>query len=162
MTIRIRDASDDALAIVKRVLYEAVGWDPSRTLPPMEQAVEHPELAIYHRDWGRRGDLVVVAENGTGSVGGAFCRLFTEDQHGHGFYDEDTPEFGIAVWEGERGRRIGTRLLQTLEERAHRQGVETMSLSVESANSARGLYERLGYEVVEEREGDVLMLKRLN
>jgi ribosomal protein S18 acetylase RimI-like enzyme len=35
-----------------------------------------------------------------------------------------------------------------------------MSLSVESANPARRLYRRLGYETVEVRDGDFLMLKR--
>jgi ribosomal protein S18 acetylase RimI-like enzyme len=33
---------------------------------------------------------------------------------------------------------------------------------VESANRARGLYERLGYETVAERDDDVLMVKTLS
>jgi ribosomal protein S18 acetylase RimI-like enzyme len=45
-------------------------------------------------------------------------------------------------------------------QRAVADELEAMSLSVESANPARRLYRRLGYETVEVRDGDFLMLKR--
>jgi ribosomal protein S18 acetylase RimI-like enzyme len=160
VTYTIRDATDDDLPVIKRVLYEAVAWDPSSRLPPMEAVVDHPEMARYHRDWGRRGDLAVVAEQDGEVVGGALCRLFTDEDHGEGYYDEETPELGVAVWDAHRGAGLGTRLIAALEQRAVADELEAMSLSVESANPARRLYRRLGYETVEVRDGDFLMLKR--
>ena len=84
---------------VKWALYEAVSWDPERELPPFEDTIEHPQLAIYHRGWGRPGDVGVAVELDGDVAGVAFFRLFREGEHGHGFVDEDTPELGIAVRE---------------------------------------------------------------
>jgi ribosomal protein S18 acetylase RimI-like enzyme len=162
MTLEIRDATLADLPIVKRVLYEAVSWDPERELPPLEVTVELPQLAIYHRGWGRAGDIAVIAEMDGKIVGGALCRLFTDDEHGEGYHDENTPELGVAVWGGQRGEGIGTRLIEELERRAAAAGAGAMSLSVESANRARRLYERLGYRTVAERDDDVLMVKTLS
>jgi GNAT superfamily N-acetyltransferase len=161
MTVEIRDATGDDLPTLQRVLYEAVSWDPDRRLPPLEVTVALPQLSIYHQGWGRHGDLAVVAELDGDAIGGAMCRLFTAEEHGEGFYDEKTPELGVAVWDGHRGTGIGTCLIEELERQAAADGVEKMSLSVESANPAARLYERLGYEVVEDRDDDLLMMKRL-
>ena len=162
MTVEIRDATEADLPTIRRVLYEAVAWNPDRDLPPMEVTVELPQLAMYHREWGRHGDLAVIAQEGGEAIGGALCRLFTEEEHGEGFYDEDTPELGVAVWAGRRGEGIGTALIEALEKRAAATGLETMSLSVEAANPAARLYERLGYHVVVDDDDDLLMLKSLS
>jgi GNAT superfamily N-acetyltransferase len=162
VTVEIRDATEADLPTIKRVLYEAVGWDPNRELPPMEVTVELPQLAMYHRGWGRHGDLAVIAEDDGEAVGGALCRLFTVSEHGEGFYDEDTPELGVAVWGGRRGEGIGTSLIEALEKRAADAGLERMSLSVEAANPAVQLYERLGYYLVVDDDDDLLMLKSLS
>lgn len=162
MTLEIRDATPDDLPIIKRILYEAVSWDPERELPPFEVTVEMPQLAMYHHGWGRTGDIAVIAERDGEVVGGAISRLFTRDEHGYGFYDERTPELGVAVWGGRRGEGIGTRLIEELEHRAAMSGIAAISLSVESANRARRLYERLGYETVAERDDEVLMVKTLS
>ncbi|HET9259325.1 MAG TPA: GNAT family N-acetyltransferase [Acidimicrobiia bacterium] len=161
MTIEIRDADEDDLSTIQRVLYEAVGWDPGRELSPLEVTVELPQLAIYHHGWGRHGDIGVIAEDEGETIGGALCRLFTEEEHGEGFHDEQTPELGVAVWEGHRGKGVGVKLIEALELRAVDAGFETMSLSVEAANPASRLYERLGYRVVADRDDDLLMLKTL-
>jgi hypothetical protein len=76
-------------------LFEAVSWNPERRLPPFEVTIEHPELARYHRDWGRPGDIGVIATHGEDVVGVALCRLFTDDDHGHGYVDAETPELAV-------------------------------------------------------------------
>jgi GNAT superfamily N-acetyltransferase len=144
---------------VKWALYEAVSWDPERELPPFEDTIEHPQLAIYHRGWGRPGDVGVAVELDGAVVGVAFFRLFREGEHGHGFVDEDTPELGIAVQEEFRGRGLGTLLLDKLAERARAEGIGRLSLSVETENPARRLYERLGYvEISRDETGGVRMV----
>lgn len=65
------------------------------------------------------------------------------------------------MWEGHRGEGVGAKLIEALELRAVDAGFESMSLSVEEANPASRLYERLGYHVVGDRDDDLLMLKTL-
>jgi GNAT superfamily N-acetyltransferase len=55
-----------------------------------------------------------------------------------------------------RGRGIGTSLLQDLLDEARRMG-KTASIHVERINPARRLYERLGFEVIEDKEIYLLM-----
>jgi ribosomal protein S18 acetylase RimI-like enzyme len=141
----LRPAGPDDVVHVRWALYTALAWDPERRLPPPEATLEHPEAARYHRDWGRHGDLGVVAEADGQVVGVAYCRLFTEADYGHGYVDEETPEVAVAVREGHRGDGLGARLLRALAETAHAAGYERLSLSVAADNPARRLYERLGY-----------------
>ena len=149
------------LAHLRRALYEAVSWNPERELPPYELVIEHPELARYHAGWGRKGDLGVIAEADGEVVGASLCRLFTDEDHGHGYVDERTPELAVAVWDGRRGQGIGARLMEALEELARREGYDQLSLSVDTDNPARRLYVRLGYEELTVDDGGVRMLKVL-
>jgi ribosomal protein S18 acetylase RimI-like enzyme len=143
---------------VKWALYEAVAWNPERTLPPFEVTIEHPELARYHRGWGRRGDLGVAAVVGGKVVGVALCRLFTDEDHGQGYVDAETPELAVAVAADERGRGIGRSLLDALAEAAREEGFTQLSLSVDLENPARRLYERAGYRELTRDDDGVRML----
>jgi GNAT superfamily N-acetyltransferase/DNA-binding transcriptional ArsR family regulator len=158
LTIR---AVTDEVGHLQRVLYDAVSWDPDRVLPAFEIVVNHPQLLRYHQGWGRHGDHGVVAELGGEVVGAAFCRLFTKEDHGHGYIDDHTPELAIAVWDGHRGSGIGSRLLVALEEATRDAGIARLSLSVDNENPARRLYLRSGYEPVSSDEGGIRMIKGL-
>ena len=159
--IELRSATGADLEHVKRALYEAVAWNPEREIPPYEFTIAHPELARYHEGWGRPGDLAVIAEADGEVIGVCSCRLFTAEDHGHGYVDDETPELAVAVWEGRRGEGTGTKLMAALEEAARAAGCSQLSLSVDADNPARRLYERLGYETLTVDEGGVRMLKRL-
>jgi ribosomal protein S18 acetylase RimI-like enzyme len=159
--IELRPASANDLEVLKRALFEAVSWNPERELPPYEFVIAHPELARYHDGWGRRGDLAVIAEQDGEPVGASLCRLFTEDDHGQGYVDDETPELAVAVWDRHRGQGIGTRLMAAIEAAAQDAGFVQISLSVDADNPARKLYERLGYATLTVDEGDVRMLKEL-
>ena len=154
----IRLLRPDEVVHVRWALYEAVSWDPERELPPFDVVIEHPELARYHRGWGRPGDAGVVAESRGEVVGAALFRLFTAEDHGHGYVDEETPELAVAVAEGERGNGLGTRLMNELAEAARAAGIARLSLSVDAANPALRLYERLGYSEVSRDEDGVRMV----
>jgi GNAT superfamily N-acetyltransferase len=155
----IRPAGPEDVELVRWALYAALDWSPERELPPFELVLQHPEAARYHVGWGRAGDLGVIAEDDGEAIGVAYSRLFTDDDHGHGYVDSETPEIAIAVREGRRGEGVGGRLLRALAELAREQGFERLSLSVEAENPARRLYERAGYrELGPDPGGGVLML----
>jgi GNAT superfamily N-acetyltransferase len=157
----LRPARPDDVVHVRWALYTALAWDPERRLPPPEVTLEHPAASRYHRDWGRPGDLGVVAEAAGRVVGVAYCRLFTEADHGHGYVDEETPEVAVAVREENRGEGLGARLLSALADTAHAAGFERLSLSVAAENPARRLYERLGYrEISSDGDGIRMLLSR--
>jgi len=158
MDVTYRPLAPKDVEHVKWALYEAVSWDPERALPPFELVVEHPELERYHRDWGREGDLGVLADSGGAVVGVALCRLFTEDDHGHGYVDEETPELAVAVAEGQRGNGIGARLVEALAESVRAAGFSSLSLSVDADNPALRLYERLGYREITRDDDGVRMI----
>lgn len=161
MRVRLRPLIDHDYERITWALYAAVGWDPQRRLPPFETFLQHPDILHYHDGWGRPGDMGVIAEVDGEFAGIAFCRLFTDENHGHGYLDAETPELALAVPERWRNRGIGTRLMEALAERAHLAGIEALSLSVETDNPARRLYERMGYREVSVDEGGVRMLFEL-
>lgn len=162
MDASLRRANETDVEHIRWGLYEALAWSPESRLPPLEATLEHPEVARYHRGWGRPGDLGVIANVGEEVVGVAYCRLFTGDDHGHGYVDERTPEVAVAVREGWRGTGLGTRILAELASAAREAGFDRLSLSVDTDNPARRLYERLGYRELSVDDSGVRMLIELD
>jgi GNAT superfamily N-acetyltransferase len=151
--ILIRDLGDDEVGFLREMLYAAFDWRPDVELPPAEWVLAHPQVVVFHEDWGRPGDTALVAEQDGRRVALVWYRLFKEDAHGEGFVDELTPELAIAVVDGFRGQGIGGELMAAAHERARRDGVERLSLSVDADNPAKRLYERLGYVEYEAADG---------
>ena len=158
MQAAIRRLTVRDLPIVHRVLYLAIGWDEPEGLPPQEVAMQHPALAMYFEGWGRAGDGGCVATVDAQFAGAAYYRLFTEEVHGDGYIAPDVPEIAIAVEAPYRGLGIGKRLMESLAETARRDGADRLSLSVHRPNPARRLYERLGYETLEDNDTSVVMV----
>ena len=123
---------------------------------------EDTERPVYRyvQNWGRKGDAGVVAIEGPHEYGAAWYRLFTDEEPGFGFVDEQTPELTIAVVPSRRGKGAGKELLEALLARAREEGYASVSLSAAKGQTA--YYEQFGFETVQETEHAVTMLARLS
>jgi GNAT superfamily N-acetyltransferase len=122
--------------------------------------VEDASLWRYVAGWGRRGDSAVIALEGGFPIGAAWYRLFSRDEPGFGFVDDQTPEVSIAVVPSRRGRGIGSELLDALVELAGEQGYRGLSLSVADDSPAMHVFEKQGFERTDQTDGSWTM--RLN
>jgi GNAT superfamily N-acetyltransferase len=113
---------------------------------------EDASLWRYVAGWGRRGDAAVIALEGGFPVGAAWFRLFSRDEPGFGFVDEATPEVSIAVVPSRRGHGIGSELLESLIGLAREQGYGSLSLSVADDSPAMHVFEKQGFEKVEQTD----------
>ena len=88
----IRELRRDDLDFLREMLYAALAWRPEVTLPPPDAVLAHPQVVVFHRAWGRRGDTALVAEEEGRRVGVVWYGFFTASEHGEGYVDEETPE----------------------------------------------------------------------
>jgi ribosomal protein S18 acetylase RimI-like enzyme len=150
----IRRGSHGDVPFMRSMLAHAYGWR-------VNQLSTDIPLARYVDNWGREGDLGLIAAEGPNRVGAAWLRRFSETAPGYAFVDDRTPELTIAVVPSRRRHGVGQELLDALLERARAEGHEAVSLSVESGSPAIGFYERNGFERVAEDRGAVTMRRAL-
>jgi GNAT superfamily N-acetyltransferase len=141
MTVVLRRGGAQDARFLRDMLVHAYYW---------RARVPGSLVSRYARGWGRPGDTAVIALEGGFPVGAAWFRVFPPAEPGYGFVDESTPELAIAVVPSKRGHGIGDELLQALLAKAKEAGYQRLSLSVEPGNPARKLYERHGFEIVDE------------
>jgi len=90
----VRNGGPQDLRFLRDMLHHAYYWRERQADPLVQR---------YVRGWGRPGDTAVIALEGGFPVGAAWFRLFTTDEPGYGFVDEETPELAIAVVPTKRG-----------------------------------------------------------
>jgi ribosomal protein S18 acetylase RimI-like enzyme len=115
----------------------------------------------YVDNWGRPGDVCVIAHETGNRVGAAWLRRFRSSEPGYGFVDERTPELTIAVVPSRRRHGLGQELLDALLARAREQGYAQVSLSVEDGSPAVAFYQRNGFAQVGTAEGGIVMTRAL-
>lgn len=146
--IEIRRAGPADIETLWLVLYFASHSNDEPGVTPADTK-QDPYLARYVADWGRQGDLGVIAEGEGDLLGAAWVRLLVgEEQKDISFVDGETPELAVAVLPGFEGRGIGTALLTRLIELAR--GIYPgIVLTSRAENPAVRLYERLGFRIVD-------------
>jgi GNAT superfamily N-acetyltransferase len=161
--LTIRPLTTEDVPFLRRMLVAALFWQERRRWygPALPLVLLLPQVSMYHRGWGRPGDAGFVAEEDGRPVGAVWYRLFTEEHHGDGYVDPETPELAAAVVDGSRGRGVGRRLFEAIHEHARAEGLRRISLSVDAENPARRLYASLGYEDYEPDDGKGRMVLHL-
>ncbi len=154
--MHLREATAADVDLLVDLLLEAVNWTGTERMTRPDLLAD-PHLLRYVEGWPRPDDLGLVAEgpDAPGSpgparpVGAAWLRTLTSAAPGYGHVADDVPELTMAVVPGRRGQGIGAALLAAVLDRARQRGDRAVSLSVEDGNdTARRLYERLGFRVV--------------
>lgn len=151
--IEFRSLRPDEYALVEQAFIFTADWNPA-AVRGEEFWRADSTFAEYVGGWGRPSDGGVVAEDQGRVVGVVWWRLFTPEVPGYGFVDELTPELGIAVWPGDRGRGIGRILMRAACAEHPR-----LSLNVEDGNPARALYESEGFVAVGRSSDGTVMLR---
>ncbi len=149
--MNIRPVTKEDAEFLKKMLYEAARWNPDWPREPIDDVLGEPILRRYHQGWGREGDGGVIGEIEGERVGAAWWRIFSTEEPGYGFVDEKTPELSIAVVPLHRRKGLGETLLRAALLEAREAGFQTISLSVAAHNRSRMMYQRVGFEKVEER-----------
>ena len=146
----IRRGSHADVTFMRSMLAHAYHWRVAVLDAPIP-------LARYTENWGREGDVAVIAMEGGHRLGAAWLRRFPASAPGYGFVDEQTPELTISVVPSRRRHGLGQELLDALLERARAAGLAAVSLSVEAESPAVAFYERNGFVEVGESHGGLTM-----
>jgi GNAT superfamily N-acetyltransferase len=111
----------------------------------------------YVDDFGRPGDVGVIAFSGGVQAGAAWWRYRPAADPGYGYVADDIPELTVGVCPSHRRQRVATAMLLWLVGEARAARLPALSLSVEADNPALVVYQRAGFIVVEEAD-DALTL----
>lgn len=141
------------------MLAVAADWQ-ELTPRPVCDVLAVAEFAHYIAGWPLPGDFGVVAEEDV-PVAAAWWRYFSTSDPGYGFVDEETPEISIGVQAHARASGVGTLLLDALISAARDGSIQHLSLSVDGANPARRLYQRVGFRELAILGGSVTMVLTL-
>jgi ribosomal protein S18 acetylase RimI-like enzyme len=135
-------------------------WDPPPAPPRPREVLEHPQVSIYAKGWGRPGDIGVVGEVDGRGVGACWMRQLPAGV-GLASVDGVTPQLGIAVMPAFQRRGYGIRLMRAALAAAGHAGVRKVSLTVHPLNPAIAMYERCGFAFAGERGTYHLMVAEI-
>ncbi len=156
MDYRIREIRENEYYVLSEFLYEAIFISVGMEKPP-KAIIEQPELQVYIADFGKSDDWCLVAEVKGKIVGAVWVRVM--DDYGH--IDDETPSFAMSLYEEYRNMGIGTALMRDMLEFLKNKGYKQTSLSVQKANYAARMYQKVGFEVIDENEEEYIMVCRL-
>lgn len=157
MNYNIRTLSKGEDSLLQDFLYEAI-FVPEGVPAPPKSIINQPELQVYIADFGKKkGDIGLVAEVDKKVVGAVWVRIMND----YGHIDNDTPSFAISLYKDYRGFGIGTNLMEEILHILKDRGYKQASLAVQKANYAVRMYQKIGFEIVDENEEEYIMLCRL-
>ena len=154
----IREIERDECELLDDFLYHAI-FVPEGTAPPPLSVIREPDLQVYVEGFGRdEHDKALVAEANGKVIGAVWVRIMND----YGHVDDETPSFAISLYPRYRGMGIGTAMMLRMLELLKESGCRKASLSVQKANYAVRLYEKLGFKIVHENADEYIMVKLLD
>lgn len=113
---------------------------------------------MYYEGFGAgTADLCIIAEEDGRPVGAAWTRIMND----YGHVDDETQSFAISLYKEYRGQGIGTEMMKAMLALLKEQGYEQASLAVQKENYAVRMYQKLGFEIVDENTEEYIMICRL-
>jgi ribosomal protein S18 acetylase RimI-like enzyme len=159
--IKIREITANELNLLEDLLYEAV-YQPDETNLIPREVVNVPQVRVYIDKFGqKKDDYCLVADLNGKIIGGVWVRILADKMKGFGYVDNKTPEFAISLFKEYRNCGIGTQLMRAMLEYLKAKAYKQASLSVQKANYAVKMYQKIGFQIIEENEEDYIMLLKL-
>ena len=141
-------------SLLNDFLYEAI-FLPGGAVPPPKNIIASPELQIYVDHFGRlKDDFALAAEVEGKIVGAVWVRIMND----YGHIDDETPSLAISLYKEYRGKGIGTAMMKEMLSLLKTHGYKRVSLSVQKANYAAEMYQKLGFAMVKENGDEWVML----
>ena len=157
MNYKIRKISEEEVSLLQDFLYEAVFVPEGMSAPP-KSIINQTELQVYITDFGKKkDDISLVAEVDKKVVGAVWVRIMND----YGHIDNETPSFAVSLYKDYRGFGIGTDLMKEMLRILKDRGYKQASLSVQKANYAVRMYQKTGFEIVDENGEEYIMICRL-
>lgn len=156
MDYKIREIKESEYSVLSDFLYEAI-FIPKGMEKPPKSIIERPELQVYIADFGKADDWCLVAEVKEKIVGAVWVRIMND----YGYIDDGTPSLAISLYEEYRYLGLGTTLMKEMLKFLKSKEYKQTSLSVQKANYAVSMYQKVGFQVVKENEEEYIMVCRL-
>lgn len=156
MNYKIRRMQAAEYPLLDNFLYEAI-FVPDGIEPPPKTIITSPELRIYVDRFGELKDDMELAAEVDGKIVGA---VWTRIMNDYGHIDNATPSLAISLYKEYRGLGIGTVMMKEILALLKTHGYESVSLSVQKANYAAKMYQKIGFETVRENEEEYIMVYR--
>ncbi len=154
MKVTIREIQKKEYPLLDSFLYESI-FIPEGVQPPPKTIITSPELQIYVEHFGeKKDDWGLVAEVDGKIAGAVWVRIMND----YGHIDDKTPSLAISLYKEYRGFGIGTAMIKKILALLKSHGYSQVSLSVQKANYAAKLYQKVGFEIVRENEEEYIMV----
>lgn len=157
MNYTIRTMKKQEFPLLEDFLYEAIFIPESMEVPP-RSVISLPELQTYIKDFRLlKDDFALVAEIEKQIVGAVWVRIIND----YGHIDSSTPSLAISLYKDYRKHGIGIAMMKEMLNLLRNHGYKSVSLSVQKANYAAKMYQKLGFKIVNENKDEWIMICHL-
>lgn len=158
MDYLIRELRPGEEKLLKDFLYQAI-FVPEGKESLSREIIYEPELKMYYEDFGtKEDDLALLTEVDGKVVGAIWVRIMND----YGHVDEETPSLSISLCKSYRNLGLGTAMMNKMLEILKTKGYKQVSLSVQKENFAYQMYQKIGFQVVEDNVYESIMVYKLN
>lgn len=157
MNYTIRKIRADEYHLLDDFIYEAI-FIPEGVEPPPKSIIHQPDLQVYIKNFGKEKDDICFVAEADGKVVGA---VWVRDMKDYGHIADGVPSFAISLYQEYRNFGIGTKLMETMLRELKDRGYDKTSLAVQKANYAVRMYRNVGFEIVDEKAEEYIMVCEL-